>query len=302
MAVERQHYVPRGYLKGFAIEDTENDNLIWAYEKMPDRRPRKVSVKSVCWEPYYYEQEKEDGYKDTDTIELTIAQNIENVVLPIIRNLNPVIGSPINLSEEDRGKVAYFLGLTLTRVPSFREPIRKFHTKIAQALWDRVTRADPKAREFLEKYGVFAEAKSWASLRPMADVADAISYSAIEKNWQFFVPPEGFSLVTSDNPVIFGTGLIHLSIEAGPAHPFAELVMNLRKDLALVCTPKKGFNQGAVFSLSPHEARKFNRGVVQAARRFVFCDHYSPKMDGFVKKYIGQEQTIVIDGRNLTTG
>ena len=99
MVIERQHYVPRGYLRGFAVDDAESENYVWAYEKLPDRRPRKVSVKAVCWEPYYYEQEREDGSRDLDSLENVISQNIENAVLPIINNLNPVVGSLINLTE-----------------------------------------------------------------------------------------------------------------------------------------------------------------------------------------------------------
>jgi hypothetical protein len=48
--VERQHYVPRGYLKGFTIEGTENDNLIWAYENFRIGAPqslRKVRLLGV---------------------------------------------------------------------------------------------------------------------------------------------------------------------------------------------------------------------------------------------------------------
>jgi hypothetical protein len=50
-----------------------------------------------------------------------------------------------------------------------------------------------------------------------------------------------------------------------------------------------------VFQLTSQDVKKFNRGIVQAARRFVFCDFFSETMDVFVKKYAGKEQTIRID-------
>ena len=183
----------------------------------------------------------------------------------------------------------------MTRVPSFREPIRKYYTEIAQSGLEYVSGRDPKVKEFIDKYGVYAEAKSWVSLKPMAKAAEIIGYSAIGKNWQFFVPPKDVPLVTSDNPIIFDISIGGTGIPATPDHPLAELVMNLRKDLALVCTPKREHKQGIVFSMPASEARKFNRGIVRAARRFVFCNHYSSVMDSFVKKYIGQEQTLIFD-------
>ena len=70
--------------------------------------------------------------------------------------------------------------------------------------------------------------------------------------------------------------------------------MNLRKDLALVCTPKRGYPDMRTFQLNPSEARKFNRGIVRAARQRVFADYYSETLDSFVKKYSGEEQRVVV--------
>ncbi len=69
MAIERHHYVPQGFLKGFRALGKESDKFIWVYEKLPDRRPRCVSVKSIAWESFYYEQETETGECDSDTLE-----------------------------------------------------------------------------------------------------------------------------------------------------------------------------------------------------------------------------------------
>lgn len=294
MASQRHHYVPQGYLRGFCVKDEPSGNFVWVYDKRLGRRPRKKSIKSIAWVPAYYAQEKEDGTEDTDTLEVKLAQTIDNEVPKIIKRIVPQVNQQVAISVEDRNALAFFIGLSLTRVPSFREGINELHTRIAQIGLSHVLNADPQLKEFAEKYGVSASAKSWVSLRPMIEMAQAIADSALAKNWQFFIPPPEVPLVTSDNPVVFSGAAAGLGRFVGPAHPLAELLMNLRKDLALVCTPKPGQPSMLVFQLNPAEARKFNRGPVRAARHRVFAGHYSEVFDSFVKKYGQDEQRIVI--------
>jgi hypothetical protein len=263
------------------------------YDKTSNRAPRKKSVRSIAWAPAYYAQERNDGTTDLDTLETSLATTIDNQIPLILQAIEPKIGRSVGLSIEDKSAIAFFVGLSLTRVPSFRDGINALHNQVAQIALSHQMDADPKLAEIVEKYGVKAEAKPWVSLRPMVELAEAIATSALRKNWQFFVAPSSVPLVTSDNPVIFAGKEAELG-PFGPAHPGAELVMNLRKDLALVCTPKQGYESMRVFQLSPVDARKFNRGVVRAARQRVFADHLSIEFDRFVKKYSGEEQRIVV--------
>ena len=99
----------------------------------------------------------------------------------------------------------------------------------------------------------------------MVDVAQRIGESSLAKSWQYFVPPKDFSLVTSDNPAVFSVASQYSTIEAGPASPLSELVINLRKDLALVCTPHCNGNDTEVIRIASQEGKKYNRGIVRAA-------------------------------------
>ena len=289
----RHHYVPQGFLRGFAVEGDASRGFVWVYDKNADRAPRKKSVRSIAWAPAYYAQEREDGSTDLDTLETGLATTIDNQIPLILQAIKPKVGHKINLSDTDKAALAFFVGLSLTRVPSFRDGMNDFHTRVAQITLSHQMDKDPELAEVVEKYGIKAEAKPWVSLRPMVQLADAIAASALGKHWQFFVAPPSVSLVTSDNPVFFSGGAAGLA-QVGPAHPGAELVMNLRKDLSLVCTPKRGYESMHVFPLSPVEARKFNRGIVRAARQRVFADHHSSELDRFVKKYAGEEQRVVV--------
>jgi hypothetical protein len=295
MPIERQHYIPQGFLKSFTISDETSDKFIWVYEKLEGRKPRRASIKSIAWEPYYYEQESEFGEKDPDTLEIGLARTIDSVAPEIIRSIVARPGRNADLSTKDKGTLAFFLGLLMTRVPSFREPIKDLHSGIAQQALEQLLENGQVVPPPIGIGEIQAEAKSWVSLRPMIQTAKVIGESVLRKYWQCFVPPKGFSLITSDNPVTFHVSREYGAILAGPAHPLAEIVVNLRKDLALVCTPRqKEGSDFSVFRMSTKGGRKFNRGTAIAARRFVFADVQSDDIERLVKKYRDSEQTIEI--------
>lgn len=293
MNATRHHFVPQGYLRGFSTSEETSRNLVWVYDKRSQRRPRKKSIRSIAWAPAYYAQEGDDGSIDLDTLENLLGKTIDNEAPQTIQNISPQIGRITKLDDEERATLAFFVGLSMTRVPSFRDGLDDFYTKIAQRTFHIVAPHVPNKPEDLDLDEVSVTAKQWVSLKPMIDAAQNIADGALAKSWQFFVPPKDVPLVTSDNPVVFSGTAVGLK-QLGPAHLGAELLMNLRSDLALVCTPKRPYTHTNTFQLSPSEARKFNRGVVRAARYRVFANHFSLKLDEFVKKYFGQEQRIVV--------
>jgi len=291
MTTIRQHYVPQGYLRGFT-ENAESA-YVWVYDKREGRLPARKSVRSIAWAPSYYAQEFSDGSEDTDSMEKSLAATIDGDIPRIIKSLNPVPGKKVDITEDARERLAFFIGLSLTRVPSFRDGINDMYSKIASIALNQVALEDEALAGLIEGTGLKATAKPWVSLEPMIKMANDIALSSLNKNWQFFIPALGIPLVTSDNPVIFSGGAAGLR-QLGPSHPGAELIINLTKGLALVCTPKKGFPSLSTFQLSPYETRKFNRGIICAARHRVFADHKSCKLEGLVKKSAGVEQRIVV--------
>ena len=294
MTSVRQHFVPQGYLRGFADEGDPARSHIWVYDKQAGRAPRRKAIRSIAWAPAYYAQESEDGSDDLDTVERGLATTIDNRIPQIISKIKPQVGRLVELSEEDRAALSFFVGLSLTRVPSFRDGINEMHKRVVEIELSYQLQKDPVLSQISEDHGIDVSVKPWVSLRPMIQLALQIAQSSLQKNWQFFVPPEQVPLVTSDNPVVFSGGAAGLVGNIGPAHPGAELVMNLRKDLALVCTPRRGYPSMSVFTLTTADAWKFNRGVVRAARQRVFSSQRSETLDAFVKKYVGEEQRIVV--------
>lgn len=268
--------------------------MIWKYEKRYDNPPQLVSTKSVAWSSFYYAQEKEDGEKDTDTLETIFAKTLDNEVPKIIQGIAAKPNSQVNLSDENIGILAYFIGLSFTRVPSFRDGVNELYTLIAQRMLEVAAAHEPFIAEGLEKYGIKASAKEWVSLKPMLDAANRISESCLTKEWQFFVPHDDVKLITSDNPVHFLLPKSAGKIMAGPGHPAVEIIVNLRSDLALVCTPPRTGGNLNTYQLDKVNSRRFNTGTARAAQNQIFA---SQKLDGLsklAKKYANESPELVI--------
>ena len=167
--------------------------------------------------------------------------------------------------------------------------------RLPELHWAWLQKKDPSFADFIEKMGVTAEAKEWVSLEAMVLLAQDIALSMLKKNWQFFIPHKDISLISSDNPVHFTNSLRKApNMDIGPAHPMSEIVVNLRSDLALVCTPRNQGGKFPVFHMNKQETKKFNRGTARAARRFVFANHLSDGIEKLTKKYHQESQAIEV--------
>lgn len=294
MAIERQHFVPQGFLKGFSDPEHPGGKMIWKYEKRYDQPPRLVSTKSVAWSSFYYAQENEEGEQDTDTLETIFAQTLDNEVPKIIQGIEAKPNTKVTLSDEDIGILAYFIGLSFTRVPSFRDGINELHTQIAQRMLEVAAAHEPFIAEGLEKYGIKATAKEWVSLKPMLEAASRISESCLSKEWKFFVPHNDIKLITSDNPVHFSLPKPAGKIMAGPAHPAVEVIVNLRSDLALVCTPPRTGGNLNIYQLDKVDSRRFNTGTARAAQNQIYASQKLGGLSKLTKKYANESQSLIV--------
>jgi hypothetical protein len=280
MISRRHHYVPQGYLRGFSCAE-RGRQFVWVYDKRPGRLPRCKSVKSVAWAPAYYSQERDDGSLDTDTLEKNLAKSIDSKAAELLADLNHE-APELTISEEQRGLLAFFIALSLTRVPSFRDGLRNLYTQIAQytaelvgpELWSGPGPMPP----------VKAEAKEWVTLEHMIEGAQQIANSLVAKNWQFFRAPDNTPFITSDNPAVFN-GM-------APAHPDCEVIMALTKHLAIVCTPRSTGVLYPVFDAPRQQVKSMNTTIAKAARTRFFASENSAGLERLAKKYSQCEQKI----------
>lgn len=155
-------------------------------------------------------------------------------------------------------------------------------------------RQEPFIAEGVEKYGLEVAAKEWVSLRPMLEVANRISESCLAKEWQFFVPHDDVRLVTSDNPVHFSLPRSAGPIMAGPSHPAVEIIVNLRPDLALVCTPPRTGGNLNVYKLNKVDSRRFNRGTARAAQSQIYASQNLKGLLALTEKYANVSQSLIV--------
>ena len=294
MPIERQHFVPQGFLKGFSDPEHSSGKMIWKYEKRFNSPPKQVSIKSVAWSSFYYAQELEDGAPDTDTLETLFAQTLENKVPKIIQGIDAKPNKSVNLTDDEIGILSYFLGLSFTRVPSFREGVNEMHTKIAPSMLEVAAKHEPIIAKGLEKYDIQATAKEWVSLKPMLEAASRISESCLAKEWQFFIPHKDVKLVTSDNPVHFSLPHSAGRIMAGPAHPAVEIIVNLRSDLALVCTPPRTGGNLNAYELDKVSSRRFNTETARAAQNQIYASQNLDGLSKLTKKYANESQSLIV--------
>lgn len=277
----RHHFVPQWYLRGFSCS-VRGKQFVWIYDKRPGRAPTCKSVKSIAWAPAYYAQERDDGSLDTDTLEKGLAVNIDTKVAELIATLDPANQSRFHLTKDQEELLAFFVALSMTRVPSFRNGLRGMYSQIAQYMTEMI------APQLWKGSGpapaVTAEAKEWVTLSHMIEGAGEIAESLKAKEWQFFRAPFGTLFITSDNPVVF-TG-------PAPAHPASEVFMTLTKSLAVVCTPQSTGNRYPIFDAPRQQVRSMNSTIAKAARSRIFAAENSEGLERLAKKHYGSEQRI----------
>ena len=308
---KNQHFVSKGYLKGFTIPDQNSDKFIWVYKKKSGVKPEKRSIKKVSSQENYYAQEDENGNLEPNKLENAISK-VENLVLPIIQRINTCINT-VNLNGEEFGNLAYFIGLSLARVPSFRNPISEILKKMVETTANNMLyrgefpEPPPVLKEYFESGGELkAEIKPWASLEPMLQISEMLAQSIIKKKWTFYTPYKRQVFITSDNPVIFYQDERFRGVPMGPAHPKVTVLYPMRRNLALICSPyerehgeivAKALEQVKhinIKSFSKSETIFLKERVILAARENVYADYFSHPLKKFVWAHIGTEQTIRI--------
>jgi hypothetical protein len=283
MPSNRHHFVAQGYLRGFSCPK-RGRQFVWVYDKRPGRAPVCKSVKSIPWLSQYYAQERDDGTVDSDRLEKGLNEVIETKAIELISRLDNDSDGSIELTDKQRALLATFIGISLTRVPSFRGGLRDLYSQIgqeyAEILSSQMWTGEGPAPE------VIVEAPEWVTLDHMIESAGQIANSIFPKEWIFIRAPESVFFITSDNPVTWrGTA---------PANADSEVMMPLTKHLAIVCTPQAKGQRHREIDASRQQVKMLNARVARAARNWIFASEESEGLDRLAKKYRGYEQKFAV--------
>jgi hypothetical protein len=233
---KKHHYVPRFYLSGFAQPDKPGQ--IWSYDKIGSK-PVSVSVFDAATRNYYYAFTKEDGSRDTDSLEelLGIIEGKASSVIDKISNKE-------TLTDNEKGDFAFFIAIQLTRVPTFRKwlsdskaSIRKRTMQISASYSEtfyaiiskitekeRITINPEEFRNFCLKGDYDLEFSLEDSLKDFLQIAMYLVEIILNMGWGYIHTPSNAYFLTSDNPIScvdpyknsnspIGYGLADISIE-----------------------------------------------------------------------------------------
>lgn len=309
MGKDNQHFIPRGYLRGFTIAGEKS--LIWEYDKTDgtiSRNPKSIS--QICSNYQYYAQKNEDGSTDKESIENSFHQ-IEDKAPRVIEKIHPrITAEKVHLTEDDRVVLSFFAAIQLTRVPNFRDGIEEMHRRVVEiGLSHQIEKARedgtlPERVEELYKEGkIKIDIEPFVSLKSMVNVAEEGTIRLLDKVWHFAIPEKGMSLVTSDNPVYFQAPekFRDLNAQIGPFHPASEVTLPLRNNLMLICTPSIGYSKSeyqlinmTAMRLDEQDTINLNKRAILAAKQYIYSGINSEKLAALVSEFKGSSQRVIV--------
>ena len=267
------HYVPRFYLRGFAIAEA-----IWAYDTVAERR-FPTQVKSIANETGMYSDELEDY----------LATKVEEPTKPAITKLR----TRDRLTPEDRLALAKYILILWKRVPRARDRVLERLPQVADEVeqklnsdLDRLVDQNPDLRAKAERRRIeIAKMIAKQKQRPSPElwhgsvgiqsgprVVDAL----LSMNWLFLHSKSQF--LTCDNPVFFFE-------QEGIARPTSELTVPISTSLALWATrqPRPSMQYLAASSAC---VRQINQRTAHNATRFVYARSDEP----WILRFVTQRQ------------
>jgi len=188
--IKLQHYVPRFYLKAFAVKPKKNS--IYCFNKS-NSKYFPVSIKNVASESYFYDKPGE------------AEQKIEKVLSVIESSFKPIHSKIIaskdlgSLTPNERESIAYFVTMQEHRTREHRESIRDGMNQAKQRLYKEKLTDEFKERYGIDKWGSEEEAKA----TQLGTLKHIRLYSEIllQMKWILYINRTPMPLWSSDHPV-----------------------------------------------------------------------------------------------------
>jgi hypothetical protein len=241
---QQQHFVPQSYLERFG-DPTDPPYLqvyTFAYNKWKRRAPKAIAFE---WDFYAYIDET--GRKQ-NIIESEYLHNLEDAAARIYGGK---ISNRQLLSSAERETLAQFIGVSLSRTPTFRNIWDDLETKIARqrlellvrnpGILARVNRQMSEPLGSAEELATFIQQIEEGTSKIQGTRGRHLKlmvYSAEESCpylsrmvWQFWHSPDPHWFITSDNPVSRRNPAIHIF---GLAHPHIQIYLPLSRNVCLV--------------------------------------------------------------------
>ncbi len=301
----RHHYVPAFILEGFV--DPDNEPYLWICDKEGGEQ-RPASPRDAGLEKHFHSFTTTEGTRDTTSVEEALAA-VENHVAPVWRK---VIAQQ-SITDSERGDLAGFLSILMTRVPAYRHNIERMTAemvRLSRDVWVSHSHfEDWVVDDFTKRHGQAPTANQVAEVRRIVlgsevMINPAFSLTAISDqfarvfyamNWAFVIAEGRYRFVTGDNPVFYmdpthdpksfyGVGLV--------SNENVEVTCPMSRDVALVAGWRRLGDGASYVKGTERIIRQVNLHTILAASRFVYSSQRSDGLTRWVQKYKGSGPTI----------
>ena len=252
----QQHYIPQLYLKGFLDpESLRKENIepyLW-YVDVEKGKIRATATRNAAKAAGFYDYQSHNV-----SLEDQLAK-IESLTGPIIVKLR---NQDFELNVEERFHLSVYIGLQISRVPTYREfvkntEIQKVRREVKRVLKGRDEGINPIPPNNFSDYLI------GVSLKAGLDFWTKIVFTM---NWVFILAPKKVQFYFSDNPAA-------LLVPSGL--PFkVDKNLNLWFPISPSCALLGQFGDvpdGFVDSINSEIALSFNFGILPTIQRYAFC-------------------------------
>lgn len=203
--VKMQHYVPRFYLRNFAMSNPQGDNPnVFCFSK-PDRRVFTTGIANIAGEKFFY-----DLPEDTN-------QEFENALANIEGDFSDAYDSLIDsrdlgsLTDNDKYAIAYSIGIQELRTRARRDAFGETSKKLLNHLEDESL--SPQMEEQLDELRELAseEGTKRFHVEFIANYSWEVAEHVLDLQWILCENKTQTPYWTSDNPIIR-----HNDLDFGP--------------------------------------------------------------------------------------
>ena len=202
---KRQHYVPKAYLKNFAVEEQRTLQVYVVFSD--DKEAKKVSIDNICCRNYLYDQiaidseSNEHIFAAPNEIEDSFIA-LEGEYASIISKLiaDSLARNDFELSTHESRKLKDFLSLLMWRNPIF--------VHISNCIVDRMYNQDPEYIEHIRNAfpdtppNLFISSLANEHLKEYLLISTLAMAETMEKSQICLFRTQGALFVTSDIPVV----------------------------------------------------------------------------------------------------
>lgn len=317
--VKKQHFVPRGYLKNFCLNE---DGRIWSFDRSIQKSIG-TNIQDVAQEKFFYDLPKDviKDSVDTQFVEKGLSMIEEQFAIDLkklIKNTNATISlsngnNPIILNENVKDAFAHQFGLLKLRTKEFRIMAQQINQKllgfIANQYLDQDLRSGkaPKELEGQEiivttKPGYEAYEHILMAFHP--DILDSFANLFFNKIWIIGFNDTSTPFFSSDNPISLHAHKTLKGHGTGIGSPWVELCIPISSKIMLIMLDRASFIkthgsfENRIIRLSEENVEFYNSVIFRDCTRQIFCERDSfdlprkmlkdsPEMANIDRKRIG---------------